>query len=81
MEVISTLCFEPNMLHPPEPDLIKMLINIVFAEGNTTKVLSPFTNETTDNAPVIRSNLLQLLLEFRYGILQTISPSVTVHSS
>ena len=68
MEVISTLCFERNMLLPPEPDLIMMLMNIVFAEGNATKVLSPFNNEITDTAPVIRSNLLQLLLEFRYSI-------------
>ena len=73
MEVISTLCFEPNMLNSPEPDLIMMFMNIVFAEGNTTKVLSPFNNETTDTAPVIRSNLLQLLLEFRYSILKNIS--------
>ena len=65
MEVISSLCFEHNMLNPPEPDLIKMLMNIVFAEGNTTRILSPFNNEKADPAPVIRSNLLQLLLKFR----------------
>ena len=68
------------MLLPPEPDLVMMLMNIVFAEGNATKVLSPFNNEKTDTAPVIRSNLLQLLLEFRYSILQTISPVMTVGS-
>ena len=65
MEVISTLCFERNMLKPPEPDLIMMLMNIVFAGGNKTRILSPFKNETIDPAPVIRSYLLQLLLEFR----------------
>ena len=65
MEVISTLCFESNMINPPEPDLIKMLMNIVFVEGNTTRILSPFKNEKADPTPVIRSYLLQLLLEFR----------------
>ena len=65
MEVISTLCFEPNMPNPPDRDLIMMLMDIVFAEGKSTRILSPFNNEQTDPAPVIRSYLLQLLLEFR----------------
>jgi len=64
MEVISTLCFERNMLNPPEPDLIMMLMDIVFAE-KSTKILTPFKNEKADPVPVIRSHLLQLLLEFR----------------
>ena len=53
------------MLKPPEPDLIMMLMNIVFAEGNTTRILSPFNNEKTDSVPVIRLHLLQLLIKFR----------------
>jgi len=65
MEVISTLCFEPNMPNPPDHDLIMMLMDIVFAEKRSTRILSPFDNEKTDPAPVIRSYLLQLLLDFR----------------
>ena len=65
MEVISTLCFERTMPTPPEPKLVLMLMDIVFAEGNYTRVLSPFKNERADPSPVIRSYLLQLLLEFR----------------
>ena len=53
------------MLNPPEPNLIRMLMNIVFDEGKTTRILSPFDNEKADPAPVIRSYLLQLLLEFK----------------
>ena len=53
------------MPNPPEPDLIMMLMNIVFAE-KSTKMLTPFKNEKADSVPVIRSYLLQLLLEFRY---------------
>ena len=65
MEVVSTLCFERSMPSPPEPDLIMMLMDIVFAE-KSTKMLTPFKNEKADPVPVIRSYLLQLLLEFRY---------------
>ena len=65
MEVISTLCFERTMPNPPERKLVMMLMDIVFAEGNSTRVLSPFKNERPDQSPVIRSYLLQLLLEFK----------------
>ena len=65
MEVISTLCFERNVPNPPEHGLIMMLMDIVFAEGMSTRLLSPFNNEKTDPVPVIRSYLLQLLLTFR----------------
>ena len=54
------------MPNPPEHDLIMMLMDIVFAEGKSTRILSPFNNEKSDPAPVIRSYLLQLLLTFRY---------------
>ena len=53
------------MPNPPEPDLIMMLMDIIFA-GKSTKMLTPFKNEKADPVPVIRSYLLQLLLEFRY---------------
>jgi len=62
MEVISTLCFEPNM---PEDGLIMNLMKTVFVENKSTRLLSPFNNEKVDAAPVIRSYLLQLLLTFR----------------
>ena len=65
MEVISTLCFERTMPNPPETKLVEMLMDIVFSEGKSTKILSPFKNEQADPSPVIRSYLLQLLLEFR----------------
>ena len=55
------------MPNPPEHDLIMMLMDIVFAE-KSTKVLTPFKNEMPDCVPVIRSHLLQLLIEFRYSL-------------
>ena len=63
-EVVSTLCFGGQ--HAPEPDLIKMLLNIIFTEddkGMATRDILPLPDEKKDKIPVIRSSLLQLLLE------------------
>lgn len=61
MEVVSTLCFgRPTA---PEPELIKMLMRMMFAERQS--VISTDT-KTDDNIPVITSSLLQLLLEHKY---------------
>ena len=63
MEVVSSLCF--GQLSPPEPDLIKELLNVVFTEQDTTKDFTYSDKEETDKVPVIRSFLLQLLLEHK----------------
>ena len=67
MEVVSTLCFgEPN---PPDEELIKELLNIVFAEKNkSTKEFTFSEKDASDKIPVMRSFMLQLLLEHRYVI-------------
>ena len=63
MEVVSSLCFgQPN---PPEPALIKELLTGVFTEQDKTKELSYSDKEKVDKVPVIRSFLLQLLLEHK----------------
>lgn len=68
MEVVSDLCFKGQA--PPEPDLVKMLLNTVFVEKDevsiSTKDLTPYKDEKIDKVPTIRSFLLQLLLEHRY---------------
>lgn len=71
MEVVSSLCFGGNK--PPEPDLIKMLMDIIFTEKKQTasKDVSLDTRDMTpyqansDQVPVVRSFLLQLLLEHK----------------
>ena len=66
MELVSTLCFGAHSA--PEPDLIGMLINTVFTEKQETEVETrDFTYRETksDEVPVIRSFLLQLLLEHK----------------
>ena len=73
MEVVSSLCF--GGVTAPEPDLITMLMEIVFNEKsescideNTeleTRELTPYKVISSDKIPTIRSFLLQLLLEHK----------------
>ena len=68
MEVVSTLCFGAQ--NAPEPELVKCLMETVFAtrEGSmfNTRDITPYDHETQcDEVPVIRSFLLQLLLEHK----------------
>jgi len=65
MELVSSLCFGAHSA--PEPALIKMLINMVFTEGQEaemgTQDFSLYHDVRSDEVPIIRSFLLQLLLE------------------
>ena len=63
MEIVSSLCFGQHI--PPESDLIIELLNVVFTEQNKTKEFTYSEEEKTDEVPVIRSFLLQLLLEHK----------------
>lgn len=63
MEVVSSLCF--GQTTPPETALIKELLNVVFTEQDKTKDFTYSDRQSTDKVPVIRSFLLQLLLEHR----------------
>lgn len=69
MEVVSSLCFGDQKA--PEPELIRCLMETVFAikDGGamfTTRDITPYDHETQcDDVPVIRSFLLQLLLEHK----------------
>ena len=63
MELVSSLCFgQPK---PPEPALIRGLLSLVFTEKDETKEFSYSDKIKTDRVPVIRSFLLQLLLEHK----------------
>jgi hypothetical protein len=71
MEVVSNLCFGGHK--PPEPDLIKMLMNTIFTEKEQdaslrTRDMTPYETNP-DKIPVVRSFLLQLLLEHKYGLI------------
>ncbi len=66
VEVVSTLCFGGESA--PEPTLIKILLDIIFTEsdlGIATREIVPLSDEKIDKIPVIRSSLLQLLLEHK----------------
>ena len=60
MELVSTLCFRQRGL--PEPELMEGLMNIVFT-SDKTKDFTYSDKTEADKNPVIRSFLLQLLLE------------------
>ena len=55
IEVVSTLCFRGQSA--PEEALIKMLME--------KDILSPITERKSDEMSVLRSSLLQLLLEHK----------------
>ena len=69
MELVSTLCFGGR--EPPEEELIQMLVNTVFTERQEMEAEELGTREFSyrpsgrDQIPVIRSFLLQLLLEHK----------------
>ena len=64
METVSSLCFGQPIL--PDHDLIDNLLNVVFTEQlDNTKEFSYKSEEKADEVPVIRSFLLQLLLEHK----------------
>jgi hypothetical protein len=77
MEVVSNLCFGGHK--PPEPDLIKMLMNAVFTEKKEdasaldTRDMTPYQADP-DQVPVVRSFLLQLLLEHKYDLDMHVYP-------
>ena len=80
IEVVSGLCFGQSSA--PEDELVEMLLNIVFTEQGQegeeggegeggkrgTRDLTPYKEDLKerDKSPVIRSFLLQLLLEHEY---------------
>lgn len=65
IEVVSTLCF--GGLRAPEPDLIKMIMEVVFTKD--MDMVSPMSGGKIDEVSVVRSSLLQLLLEHEYALL------------
>ena len=67
MEMVSDLCFKGEAA--PEPELIRMLLDIVFTEKDQnlphTQDLTPYKDDKVDKIPTVRFFLLQLLLEHR----------------
>lgn len=61
LELVSSLCFSHDT--PPEPELMRLLLDIVFDEKKETEKLTCSSMTERDTVPVIRVFLLQLLLE------------------
>jgi hypothetical protein len=60
LEIVSSLCFGGESA--PEEALIKMLMDVIFTDDATCEITHD-PRADTDETPVIRSSLLQLLLE------------------
>ena len=65
MEIISEIIFATSsplstMNEPPEDELVSKLIETVIS----TQQLSSFSDSKADKFPLVRSHLLQLLLDY-----------------
>ena len=69
MEVVSTLCFGQST--PPEEELVKELLKLVVTNDDRTREFSysEKVDKVIDRVPVIRSFLLQLLMEHKLAVL------------
>lgn len=67
-EVIFAVSSTFTMNKPPEDKLVAELIKTVTQSKGSTMQLSPFNNNEADKIPVVRSYLLQLLLDYEYAI-------------
>ena len=70
MEIVSEIVFAASsplstMNEPPEDELVSELIDTVLS----TQQLSPFSDSKADKFPLVRSHLLQLLLDYEYASL------------
>ena len=62
MELISLYCFGEQL---PNPDLVQKFISYVIKDENRTEDLTPFDEQGIDVTPVIRSFILQQLLQIK----------------
>ena len=69
LEIITEVVFaaksSSTMKEPPEDDLVSELIATVILKQQ----LSPFGDSKADKIPLVRSHLLQLLLDYEYAIV------------
>ena len=61
VEIVSSHCFGGHT--PPDSSLVNMLMEIVFPKHSDTRQITHLKKAKADKIPMIRSFLLQLLLE------------------
>ena len=67
LEIVSEIIFaasSSSLDEPPEDELVSELIKTVIPSTGSTQQLSPISK--ADEIPVVRSYLLQLLLNYEY---------------
>ena len=68
LEIVSEIIFAvPSAVdEPPTDELVTELIKTVFLNTGSTQQLSSLSDSEADETPVVRSHLLQLLLDYEY---------------
>ena len=69
MEIVSEIIFlvsSSTLDELPEDELISELIKTAIPSTDSTQQLSPLTDSEADEIPIVRSYLLQLLLDYEY---------------
>ena len=61
-EIVTEFCFARKDFNRVSEDVIKIILDYVFST-NTTKAFSPISDYALDSTPVIRSFLLQQLIQ------------------
>ena len=61
-EIVTEFCFSRKDFSRVKMDVIKKILDYVFS-ANTTKAFSPISDYALDSTPVIRSFLLQQLMQ------------------
>lgn len=65
LEIVSEVIFAVSSISSvPEDELVAELIETVIPSTGSTHQISPLKDNKADNIPVIRSYLLQLLLDY-----------------
>ena len=83
MEIISEIIFSissSTLDELPEDKLVSELIKSIIPSTDSTQQLSPLTDSKADEVPVVRSYLLQLLLDYEYVIWCKTLNACYIHS-
>ena len=69
MEIVSEIIFlvsSSTLDELPEDELISEFMKTAIPSTDSTQQLSPLTDSEADEIPIVRSYLLQLLLDYEY---------------
>ena len=70
MDFVSVICFSPTAPFHPDQQFVKELMQIIFSLGDSEEYKGFYPlQDRSQECPIIRTFLLQFLLEYRYVIV------------